>query len=332
LRGAITVYRRNEMEDKALPLLETLVAVEPGDVQARVDLAAVHAATGNREKAEAEFSEALRRKPDFAPALMGLGNLYAKAGEDTRGIPLLERAVAAHPAAYEPHFLLGSAYNRLGRFPEAMKELERALQTGGADQPEVHYQKARSLSGLGRADDRRAALRRFADLTRQGKEDVEAQRKANWLVNEARDHLESGDLKSAVNSLEQARTVKPGDATLLFRLAGLHFDLQQLDPAREYVQAAISISPSVWLHHYLLGLIESKSARWDDARRSLETAAQLNPAGAEIHDALGTVLLEQGNAKRAVASFERAHQLAPREEAYRRNLETARTRPTASKR
>ena len=68
---------------------------------------------------------------------------------------------------------------------------------------------------------------------------------AAW-VDEARLLLQAGDLESAAARLELAREAKPNDPTLLFRLAGLNFDLQRNDIAREYVQAAISISPATW--------------------------------------------------------------------------------------
>jgi cytochrome c-type biogenesis protein CcmH/NrfG len=51
---------------------------------------------------------------------------------------------------------------------------------------------------------------------------------------------------------------------------------------------------------------------------------KLNPNAAETHNALGEVALEEKNLAAAIASFERAVQLDPRQEAYRLNLESAR--------
>ena len=127
LRHASTLYLRNEVNDKAVPLLERLVQADKTDVTARVDLAVAYAATGNREAAEREYREVLRLKPDSASALTGLGNLSLKAGEEEAGIALLSKAVSVEPNASEPRFLLGSAYNRLGRYEEAVRELEAAL-------------------------------------------------------------------------------------------------------------------------------------------------------------------------------------------------------------
>lgn len=126
-----------------------------------------------------------------------------------------------------------------------------------------------------------------------------------------------------MNSVLRRIEARPGDATVLFRLAGLHFDLQRYDTAREYAQAAISISPATWLYHYLLGLVEKDAKRLADARASLETAAKLQDTEAPVFNALGEVLLLQGERQAAIAAFEKAVKLAPDDATIRQNLKSA---------
>jgi superkiller protein 3 len=326
LRAASNIYLQNGLHIKALPLLETLVTVNPKAADAHADLAAVYAANGNRQGAEMDFRRALELQADYFPALAGLGNLLARAGDDATALPLLRKAVQLRPQVYEGHFLLGSALNRLGQFEEARTELEQAAKLGGENEPQVFYQLARAWGGLGKAAERRAALAKFSELTKKEKENTESQRKAAALIDEARALLQTGDLENAAARLELAREVKPGDATLLFRLAGLNFDLQRYDAAREYVQAAISISPTTWLYHYLLGLVERSANRVTDARASLETAAKLQSTEAPVFNALGEVLMEQGERQAAIAAFEKAVKLAPSDASFRQNLESAKAK------
>ncbi|MFN0120752.1 MAG: tetratricopeptide repeat protein [Blastocatellia bacterium] len=326
LRAASDLYLQNGLHIKALPLLETLVRVNPKATGAHADLAAVYATGGNREGAETEFRQALKLQADYFPALAGLGNLLARAGDEAAAMPLLRKAVQSRPRAYEGHFLLGSALNRAGQFAEARTELEQASKLGGENEPQVFYQLARAWGGLGRAAERKAALAKFSELTKKEKDNVELQRRAATLVEEARALLQTGELEKAVARLELAREARPGDATLLFRLAGLNFDLQRYDAAREYVQAAISISPATWLYHYLLGLVERSANRLSDARASLETAARLQTTEAPVLNALGEVLLQQGERQAAIAAFEKAVRLAPDDPAFRQNLEAARSK------
>src|SRR5262249_29157140 len=189
------------------------------------------------------------------------GNLLARAGDDATAAPLLRKAVQSQPQAYDGHFWLGPALNRLGQLEEARTGLRQARKLGGGKDPGAVIQLARRWGCLGQATERRAAMARFSELAKKQKDDDESQRKAAAWIDEARVLLHAGDLENAVARLELAREAKPGDATLLFRLAGLNFDLQRYDAAREYVQAAISISPATWLYHYLLGLAERSARR-----------------------------------------------------------------------
>jgi Flp pilus assembly protein TadD len=262
-----------------------VVEVEPRDPQAHAELGAAYFATGNYEGASPQFEEALRLKQDSPDALLGLANIHLKKGEENQAIALLQKVVRTAPKEAAPHFLLGTAYNRLGRYQDALAELQSAVRLG-ADGPDAYYHLARAYGGLGNAEERRAALAKFAELTRKGKEDTEGQRRAGRLVDEAGTMVEAGNLQAAVAALETARELRPSDDRILFRLAGLYYDLMRDAGARSYVEEAISLAPSQWLYHYLLGLIESRSGEKRLARASLETALKLNPNASEVSKAL----------------------------------------------
>ena len=323
LRGAATIYLNKEDNEKALPLLEKLVRANPEDAPAHADVAAVYAALGNREGAETEFKMALKLNPANAAAQNGLGNLYLKQGSDAQAIPLLIKAISAAPRAFEPHFLLGSAYSQTGKYEKALEEFTSALRLGG-EQPEIYYQLARVYGGLGRAQDRQRALAQFAALAKKSKDAAEGPRTAARLMEQAKSLIDSGDLKGALAQMEEAHRLQPADDKVLFRLAGVEYDLQQYTAARQHAANAIAIAPSEWLYHFLLGLIDKSLGDLQQAEGSLETALRLNPTAAPVHNALGELALARNDAHRAVASFQRASELDSQQPAYRSNLEAAR--------
>ena len=323
LRGAADIYLRQKLNDKAASALLKVTQVDPRDAQAQADLGVALFATGDTKGAEAAFQKALALKPNFPAALLGMANLYIRTGDQERAAEMLRRVVEAAPNTPEPRFLLGSTYNRLGRYADAVRELEKALALGGND-PEIWYHLARAYGNAGRPEDRRKALARFAELTRNSKQDAEARRKALELSAEAKALVDSGDLESALARMEAARELRPSDATILFRLASLNYDLSRYPLARQYAQEAIALTPSEWLYHFLLGLAEGREGHLKESRAALETALKLNDQSADVWNSIAEVDLRSGDARRAITEFERATQLDPKQQAYRANLEAAR--------
>jgi tetratricopeptide (TPR) repeat protein len=323
LRGAAALFLRAKLNAKAAAALEIVVRKEPADAQAHADLGAAYFATGNLEGAEKEFQQALRLNPKSAATLLGQANLLLRRGEEEQAIQVLRQVVLLAPTAHEPRFLLGSAYNRLSRFAEAVVELENAIRLGAAE-PEVYYHLARAYGGSGRAEKRSAALAKFAELSRQAKADTDARRQVLKLLEQAKSLVESGDLAGALAIMEQARDLRPQDDKVLFRLASVNYDLARYDKAREAIEEAIALAPSEWVYHLLSGLIEGRSGHLEAARRSLGVAIRLNPNAADAHNALGEVALRLGDVAVAEASFRKALELDPGQAGYRVNLENAR--------
>jgi tetratricopeptide (TPR) repeat protein len=323
LQGAASILLNQEKNDSAIPLLEKLVQLNDIDVQAHTDLGAAYAATGSRDKAKEQFKVALKQDSRSASALTGLANLAIKDGDDAQAITLLGQVVSLAPTAFEPHYLLGSAYSRLARYDQAVSEFQAALRLGG-EQPEIYYQLARTLGALGRTEDRQRALTRFAELSRAAKEDAHTSAEVIRLIQESKSLIDAGDLNAAAARMEEARKMRPSDDKILFRLAGLEYDLQKNDLARDYAQEAISIAPSEWVYHFLLGLIEKKSGRLQQAESSLKTALQLNAVAAPVYNAVGELALQENDPRRAVVNFRRAQELDPQEALYKSNLASAR--------
>jgi Flp pilus assembly protein TadD len=319
LRGAATLYLRANQLAKAIELLESLTTLDPTAPRSHVDLGAAYFGMGNQDGAEAQFQAALRLEPNDADAMLGLATIRLRNGEDDRTIGVLRRLTTLVPNAYEPHYLFGVVYNRQSRYVQAVTELQTALRLGG-NKAETYYQLAQAYGGLGRVDARRAALTTFAELNSKSNADAEL----TLLVEEAKSSINFGDLNMAVSRLEKAHELSPSNATILFSLGSVCYDLRLYERARDYAQQAIKVAPSQWRYHYLLGAIEIASKHWREAQKSLETAIELGPSSAELQNALGQVALAQGDSKRAVERFQRAVELDPKQQAYSENLSAAR--------
>jgi tetratricopeptide (TPR) repeat protein len=270
---------------------------------------------------------ALTQDPKNASAMTGLANVYLKTGRPQPATELLERAIVSVPS-FEPAFLLGSAYSSQERYEEAVMAFQRAIQLDSG-QAEVYYQLAQALGKLNRNEERTQALQHFRKLKEKSQKNEEDIRRAARLIEEARPFVDRGELVQALQLLQQAHSIQPDSGDILFRLAGLQYDLRQYTAARNSVTEAIARTYDEWNYYFLLGLIEKDVNRLDQSHRALEKASQLNPTSADVRNHLGDLAMRQSRFLEAIEHFRSALKLAPDDEAIQANLQAA---LTASKR
>lgn len=321
LRGAAVLFLTSQLNDKAIPVLERLLKVVPGDAAARAQLGAAYAAIGRMEDAETAFKAALTQDPKNASALTGLANVYLKTGRLQPATELLEKAIVS-VSSFEPAFLLGSAYSSQGRYEEAVTAFQRAIQLDSR-QAEVYYQMAMALGKLNRNEERTQALQQFRELKERGHKNEEDVRRAARLIEQAKPLVDRGELIQALELLQKAHFLQPDSEDILFRLAGLQYDLRQYAVARKSVTEAIGRRSDEWTYYLLLGLIEKDVNRLDESHHALEKALRLNPGSADVHNHLGDVAMRQSQFLKAVEHFQSALKLVPDDRAIQANLQAA---------
>jgi serine/threonine protein kinase/tetratricopeptide (TPR) repeat protein len=130
------------------------------------------------------------------------------------------------------------------------------------------------------------------------------------------------DVSRAIELFEQALVRLPGSPRVLagaaVAYARLAFVGGQDGAARalgaiEFAERAIAIDPTRSEPHYARAMYHFNSGAPRAALASLERARELAPTNAEVHDLLGRVLLELDDLERAIEHLELAHRLNPQE-------------------
>jgi tetratricopeptide (TPR) repeat protein len=322
LRGASRIHLDAQSNDKAVPLLEKLVSIESSDTSVKNHLGAAYAATGRFNEAEARFTSVLAVQPSDLSTMTGLANVMLKTSRNQDAVLLLQKAVNSSTPAYEPLFLLGSAYNSSGESEKAVTLLEKAVKLAPNDQ-EGWYQLATAYGKVGRLQERQSALTSFKLAKESSHRSKLVLKETAAAIENVGALVKQGDLRQAARILEASLERERTNSDLLFRTAGVYFDLPDYERARTLVNEAIRLAPSEWQYEYLRGLIEKGDRRFEQASSAFETALQLNPKAPDVHNQLGDLELRTGNAAGAVKHFKHAAELDPRDSSYRLDLEAA---------
>jgi len=127
LNLAVILTENGQLTD-AIPLLEEAIQEAPAQPESRVVLGNIFAQLGRLDDAVAQHEEALRLAPDSANAHFNYGHDLFQLRRLNDAEVQYRMTVAADPGNFEAHYYLGITLLGLGRGPEGVAELNRALE------------------------------------------------------------------------------------------------------------------------------------------------------------------------------------------------------------
>lgn len=319
-------YRQREFAEAARTLKE-LVKDDPRYAESRFFLGLAAYSQGNLNEAAEAFG-ALAETMPLVEVLNNAGVLFVVKGDAARGLPLLERAVAAGPQDTTLRFNYGYALWRSKRYEEAAAQL-RVVTASNERDGEAQYLLAKSLAATGKAMEATQA-------------DQEARRYlgnyAKWEV--APDkipvlaRLKFDFNRAAFYKLERGQSNLPSVPKPQARAAQ-----QSLDRARQLiaakndseafneVQQALAADPTLAEAHLLRGQIFQRRGDIEQALSAYSAATYWNPRLVAAHVALGQIYLARGDRLRAMTHSKQALEIDPQDRdaiALKRQIEIAR--------
>jgi TolB-like protein/Tfp pilus assembly protein PilF len=259
------------------------------------------------EQSIANFEEAIRKDPTFAPAYVGLATAYTSLGtifvgaspEETRPKVIIaaRKALELDPELSEAHVLLADVQQKQWQWAEAEAEYRRALELNPNDAA-AHTGLARWLLCQGRLDE---AL----DWARRGREHdplAVSGTSIGWILFHARRYDE------AIHELRSVLAVRPDDTDALWTLGFVLIAKGQSLEAIPVLAKTVSIMDRSPGSIELLATAYAHAGRRTEALRLIDELKRRRqksyiPAGAFINPYLGL-----GDYDQAFAWFERAYQ------------------------
>ena len=297
---------------------------------------------GHLDEAEAQFREALRRKPDEPRARYNLG-LVAVARQDWQVARDAFSACLADPACRQKaRFQLAAVLARLNEPAKANEFLDQtrrmpkdlewpdplvAEYLQRAVKKRERYRRVEQLEAAGRYRDAVAVL---VPMTEQFPDDALPHLTLGKMLGQ------TGDYARAEVALRKAMRLDPDTVQpLYFTSLVLYLQGEALAKdkrteeraqacfreAAELARNALRLQPDYGFAHMSLGLALKRQGRPAEAIDALRKAVRCNPELAEIHYYLGETLAEQGHGAEARTQLDAALRLAEPHVAWRKAAE-----------
>ncbi len=265
LRKGIEAQQRGDAAT-AIEEYRKALAIRPQMAEARANLGAALAATGQFDAAIEEYRKALVNAPDKTAVRMNLALAYYKKGDFEHAKPEFAAVHAARPNDLAAAMLLGYSEVKLNQGPEAVALL-KPMEHGHESNWDFEFVLASALIASGHEAEGLPRMEKAAQATRS----------ADAYVIAGSTRLHRREFKEARADLDAALELEP-KIPGLYTLAGQARDaLGDTDAAQSAFQSALQADPKDATANLYLGTIRLKQRDLEGARPLLELALQLQP-------------------------------------------------------
>lgn len=243
--------------------------------------------------------------------IAGTGWLARWAMRDTVGVvpaPRPDNAAATAPELYQRATDRLRAYYREGTVDQAIDDLKLALER----RTPYPLAEARLSLAFWRKNflSPDAVWRTQALATAQRAISGDAQLAVAHVAHGAALAL-TGELDKAAAAYEQALTLDPTNAELMWRMGDLAMARKDQSSAEQHYRRAIAVDAKDWEAHVKLGGWYYRQGRYLDALAAYESARALAPDHARIYSNLGATYHQLDRTDEAAAAFQRALEIVP---------------------
>ena len=253
---------------------EMVLAADPGQVEARLELAGLLARLGEKVEAAGQLQTLLREHPQEPTVLLAVAELEASQGHAKSSRQEFTRALEQLPPGpkrWEAELRLAAAANLWGDFYQVESIYRRALERAPGD-PALRIKLAETLTSSQRYDE---AEQEYLLLMLDENDCPEC------LAGIAEARYRRGDFTAALARAEDLLKAHPGHRQGLLVLAGSLLKLSRIEESGATYQGAIRFLGRKADLLLGLGRVRSAQGRAGEAKALFDEAARLAPKSAE---------------------------------------------------
>jgi len=275
--------------------------LDPNNIHAQNNLAAIYYELGDAEKAITELKKALALDQNYIPAWNNLGEIYFDMGQFENAKIQFQKILELNPDDFSAKFWMVKIYHVLGKINKAEKKL-RALLKKYPDDAKVHTYLAKLHQDQGRLDE---VQKELIKVTQIDPNNVSAYINLGNLALNARNFYE------AEIYFKKAIEIEPKEYWHHYNLGLSYFQSGQREKARLPFERAVKIDDQKADPHLFLGLIYHEAGKTQKSKKAFNKALSLAPNNFSANLHLGEWHLESGEFPKAEEYFKKAGELNP---------------------
>ncbi|HKD59433.1 MAG TPA: tetratricopeptide repeat protein [Terracidiphilus sp.] len=301
LASAMTVVLvKQQRYQEAINLLQHAVDANPGNQEAPVQLFRVLVLTNHINQARPMGPKLLELHPKDPEVLYLNGIVYRSVGDYANAKEVLEKAVAIDGNFFNSRYNLGMVLVFLKEWQEARENLEKAIELG-APEPQVHFELAKALRGLGDND---AALKEMQAYQKLKKEEEAGMEASNAAI-QGDKALTDGKVQEALAHYREAAEGEPNNASYKYKLSQALHESGDVEGERGQLEQAVKLDPKLAAAQVELGYLLSRSGDTIGAIEHFRLAVDAAPGWVDAWINLAAQLAVGGqyaDARKAVAT------------------------------
>ncbi len=316
LRAAAAFYRDSKQYDEAISLLQRGASRKDSEVLS--ELAYTYTLAGRKEEAATTYSQAADMSTKNLGLQLSAAQAMANVGKFEQAEPYLKRADAIDANHYRLHSIRGQIASSENHDDDAIREYKFALDHLPSAVPEgplypvslrlslyeVYQKTEQSDPAAQQLSAARDAMVRISE--------VDESNRPEYLRLRSLIEADSGDFAAAETDIKQAANLDPKSVNITLNYASL---LAKTDRPKEAVQMydhALELDPANNAALTAMGYLAREQGDNEVAEKYFTKLKKLYPDDYVAYLALGDLYTAAHRFPEAQASYEKAHELAPK--------------------
>jgi len=287
-------YLQNNNPAQALATAKRAVALKPDYAEAILLVGELNLRAGDAHSVAAAMEDLLKKRPNLASAQLLLAGAYQSLGRLDDSATVIREQIKASPQVTDGYFRLGLILRQQNKADEARKAFEKALELSPGNLPSIDQLVELAIA----KKDFEGAMQTI----RPELQKTPASAGAHFL--EGKIYAAKGELDRAQAALVKALELAPNFSSAYELLISSYVAANKLPEALKELQAFLSKSPNNPRALMTLGVIYDKMKNYPEARDAYEKVLSASPENAEAMNNLAYLYSEKLN------QLDKAYELA----------------------